>query len=135
MNPNLLAPISIPASDHSLLQGVVRQAAADHHPVADFLLGELRRAQIVPLDELPADAVVLNDWVTFRRDWGWPPESRLLVCPEQYRSARLHLSVLSPLGAALIGLRIGGRIPYSSIEGVPHVAMVESLDPPILMRM
>lgn len=122
-----LPPVSVPEPDRSRLDEVVRQAAADRHPMAAFLACELSRATVVPADEFPTDTVALDRWVTFRSDRNWQADRRLLVCPEDYKSARLHLSVLSPLGAALIGLRIGSQIPYRSIEGVRHVATVEGL--------
>lgn len=122
--------VSIPNSDHLLLESIAEEAASDRHPIASYLLGELRRAAILPDHELPAGTVTLNRWVTYRIDQGWPLESRVLVCPGDYRSPSLHLSVLSPLGASLLGLRVGSRIRYRSIEGVPHVASVESLGSP-----
>jgi len=125
-----LPPVSIPEPDCRRLDDVVRQAAADRHPVAAFLACELSRANVLPADDFPDDAVALDRWVAFRPDRGWRPERRLLVCPQDYRLAELHLSVLSPLGAALIGLRVGSEIPYSSIEGVRHIACVESLGAP-----
>lgn len=131
MHPVSLPPVRIPESDYGRLAGVARQAAEDFHPVAGFLLDELRRATVVPESELPIDIVALNGWVTYRFDRGWRAESRVLVCPQDYRSAAVHLSVLSPLGAALVGLRVGDRISYSSIEGIAHVASVESLDAPL----
>ncbi len=125
-----LPPVSIPEPDCRRLNDVVREAAADRHPVAAFLACELSRAIVLPEHEFPADAVALDRWVAFRPDRGWQPERRLLVCPQDYRLAELHLSVLSPLGAALIGLRVGSEIPYRSIEGVRHLATVESLGAP-----
>jgi regulator of nucleoside diphosphate kinase len=122
-----LPSVSIPESDRSRLDRVVRQAAADHHPVAAFLACELLRANALPAHEFPVDTVTLDRWATFRPDRGWQAERRQLVCPQDYQLAELHLSVLSPLGAALIGLHVGSQIPYRSIEGVMHVACVESL--------
>jgi regulator of nucleoside diphosphate kinase len=55
----------------------------------------------------------------------------MLVYPDDYRNADSQLSVLSPVGAALVGLRAGSRMPYFSIEGALHVATAESLDPPV----
>lgn len=122
-----LPPVSILEPDCRRLDDVVRRAAADRHPVAAFLACELSRATVLPAHEFPADTVALDRWVAFRPDRGWRPERRLLVCPQDYQLAELHLSVLSPLGAALIGLRVGNEIPYRSIEGVRHLATVESL--------
>lgn len=123
-------PVSISAHDRERLEEVVHQAVVDRHPVAAFLLGELSRATIVP-GYGPAGTVALNAWVTYCTDWGWRPESRILVCPQNYRSPALHLSVLSALGAAVVGLHVGGRMRYRTIEGLTHVASVESLDAPI----
>lgn len=128
-----LPPVSISEPDRRRLESLVQQAAADLHPVAGFLGSELKRATVLTDEELPADLVMLNDWVTYRRDLGWPPESRLLVCPEDYRSDSIHISVLSPLGAALVGLRVGSQIPYRSIEGLWQVASVDGLDAPIVL--
>ena len=128
MTPEFQPTLNIPLSDHRRLADVAARAATDLHPVAGFLLGELKRANVVPANKMPDNIVTLDGWVTYRLDWGWAPESRRLVCPEDYRSADIHLSVLSPLGAALIGMGVGSRISYSSIEGVPHVASVECLD-------
>ena len=125
-----LPPVSIPEPDCRRLGDVVRQASADRHPVAAFLACELSRASVLPAHEFPPDTVTLDRWVAFRPDRGWRPERRLLVCPQDYQLAELHLSVLSPLGAALIGLRVGSEIAYRSIEGVRHVASVESLGAP-----
>jgi len=127
-----LPSVSIPEPDCNRLDYVVGQAAADRHPVAAFLACELLRANVLPAHEFPSDTVTLDRWVTFRPDRGWQAERRLLVCPQDYHSAELHLSVLSPLGAALIGLRVGSQIPYRSIEGVMHVASVESLGSDVL---
>ncbi|MFN3658688.1 MAG: GreA/GreB family elongation factor [Pseudolabrys sp.] len=130
MDETSLPPVSIPVSDRTRLESVVREAVADRHPVAGFLASELLRAEVFAAHELPADTVTLNGWVTYRTDGCWLPESRLLVCPNDYRSAAIHLSVLSPLGAALIGLRVGSRISYRSIAGALHTVVVEGLDAP-----
>lgn len=124
-------PIAIPAPDYSPLDRLARTAARDKHPVASFLLSELRRANIRAEAELPANTVRLNYWVTYRLDWGWPSESRMLVHPQDYRSPAAHLSVLSPLGAALLGLSGGARMPFVTLEGVLHVVTAESLEPPM----
>lgn len=125
-----LPSIRISSADRRALEPMVLDALADGHPVAPFLLGEIHRAEVCP-DAVPADTVTVNNWVTYRLDWGFPSESRLLVAPADYRNPAIHLSVLSPLGAALIGLRVGCRMPFREIEGTLHVATVESLDPPL----
>jgi regulator of nucleoside diphosphate kinase len=127
LNANLPA-VSIPAPDHRRLKRVAFQAMEEGHPAAEPLLAELRRAIICASRR---DVVALNRTVTYRPDLGWPPECRLLVCPEEYRDPALHLSVLSPLGVALLGLGRGARFPYRTIDGLFHIAIVEDVDAPL----
>ena len=131
MFADTIPPVSIAAPEYNRLSRLARTAAKTGHPVADVLLGELRRATIYDESKLPPSTVRLNKWVTYRLDWGWPSESRMLVCPEDYRGPAAHLSVLSPLGAALLGLGAGARMPFVTIEGVLHIVTAESLEPPM----
>ena len=39
--------------------------------------------------------------------------------------------MLSPVGAALIGIKVGDRMPYLSIEGAFHFVIAVSINPPI----
>jgi regulator of nucleoside diphosphate kinase len=131
MSATSIPPIVLSARDRDRLEPLARRAIAEGHPVGCFLLAELRRAAICAHDDLPHDAVRLDNWVSYRVDWGWPVESRMLVCPDDYSNRDAQLSVLSPVGAALIGLRARARMPYLGIEGLRHVASAESLDPPV----
>ncbi|HVY56898.1 MAG TPA: GreA/GreB family elongation factor [Xanthobacteraceae bacterium] len=125
-----LPPIHIPETDYMRLSTLAQEAADTGHPCADFLISELLRAEYLPEEEMPPDVVRLDRWVTYRVDWGQPSESRRLVSPDDHRNPAAHLSVLSPLGTALLGLRIGVRMPYGTRSGL-HVATAESLDPPL----
>ncbi|ABE38090.1 GreA/GreB family elongation factor [Rhodopseudomonas pseudopalustris] len=125
MNP----PVSIASRDFGRLRQIAVQALASRDPVGRFLFSELERAVVID-SPAPPLTVRLDDWVTFRADDDQPLESRILVLPGHYRRNALHLSVLSPVGAALVGLRPGARMHYQGVDGVQHVATVESLEPP-----
>jgi regulator of nucleoside diphosphate kinase len=125
----ILPVVNIPAPDHVRLTHLAVQAMQEGHPGAQPLLVELHRATICGVSR--PDVVELNRTVAFRSDLGWPRECRLLVCPEDYRDPAVHLSVLSPLGVALLGLRVGARFPYRTIDGQFHIAIVEGVDEPI----
>lgn len=124
-----IPPISIASEDFNALRQVAVRALEDRHPISRFLVSELERADIHE-STAPFRCVRLDGWVTFRADEGQPLESRVLVLPEKFRTGQLHVSVLSPLGAALVGLHAGSSMPYAGIDGVPHIVTVESLDPP-----
>ena len=125
-----LPPVIIPAPDHARLERLARAAWSDQHPTARFLLSEIRRARVVDDSVSRDDIVTLNRWVTYQLDLGGY-ESRILVHPEDYVSSERQLSVLSPVGAALIGVKVGDRMPYLSIEGAFHVVIAVNVDPPM----
>jgi regulator of nucleoside diphosphate kinase len=125
-----LPPVIIPAPDYARLERLARAAWSDQHPTARFLLSEIRRARVVDDTVCRDDIVTLNRWVTYRLDLG-RYESRNLVHPEDYVSSERQLSVLSPVGTALIGIKVGDRMPYLSIERAFHVVIAVSVGPPV----
>lgn len=76
----------------------------------DNLFYELDRARIVPTAQLPADVVRMGSPVTYREGEGSVHTVRL-VYPQQ-ATAPGNVSVLTPLGTALLGLRDGQSISY-----------------------
>jgi regulator of nucleoside diphosphate kinase len=83
------------------------------HPVsAKLLLDELERARTVPQSELPGDAVTMNSHVVFVERASGAEHSVQLVYPAAADMARQRISVLTPIGAALIGMRPGREIDW-----------------------
>lgn len=80
-------------------------------PAAERLEAELERATVVPLAELPPDVVALGSRVVFEDESGRTREVEL-VLPKEADAARGRVSVLAPVGSALIGLRQGGAIDW-----------------------
>ena len=68
--------------------------------------------------------VTMGSWVTFWVTWSFPRETRQLVYPEDYRSERTQIPVMSPLGTALVGLKVGSEIPFLA-AGRTNVVKVE----------
>ncbi len=84
---------------------------------AGVLLRELLRADVVPSEAIPTGTVVMHSVVTYcDQDTGDTRRVRL-VYPEERASLPNALSVLAPLGAALIGLSEGQSISYEGIDG------------------
>jgi len=134
--PIPLPELSIRASEYLCLESIARDAAGRGDIEALFLLCELARATRVPDEEKDPDflrtRVSMGSWVTYWTEAdtrGLPRNTRQLVYPDQYNSRRWRLSVLSPLGAALIGLRVGSQMPFFH-EGSLHCVRVESVDEP-----
>ncbi|MBR0843421.1 GreA/GreB family elongation factor [Bradyrhizobium liaoningense] len=64
--------------------------------------------------------------MTFWINWGFPRGTRQLVYPEEYTSERTQIPVMSPLGAALVGPKVGSAIPFFT-AGRTNVVTIESV--------
>ena len=84
---------------------------------SDFLNYELDRARRVPDRTLPSDAVRIGSTVTYRSSEEDQPRVVTIVEPARADSARAWVSVLSPLGATLLGLRPGQSITRMGWDG------------------
>ena len=125
-----LPTIFIARRDHARLQRLAAVALRERHPVSRFLISEILRAVVCDAHDMPRGVACLNRWVTYRVDGSKHAESKILVCPDEFRSAQINLSVLSPLGAAVLGMSVGDRMKFFSIEGGLHFVIVESLSAP-----
>jgi len=129
--------ITLPASDHRRLERLARMGADQGDVDARFLLIEINRAEVVPDRAARLDSIVtMGSWVTFWINWGFPSETRQLVYPEDYTSERTQIPVMSALGAALVGLKVGNEIPFFS-AGRTNLVKIESVsrrDPKDVVR-
>ncbi|QRM35955.1 transcription elongation factor [Microvirga sp. VF16] len=125
-----LPPILMPARDHSRLMQTARELAEQCHPLAAPLLQELHRATVCPADELPDDVVTLNTFVTYRIGGEDTSDKRMLIHPDDGMWPPAELSVLTPAGLSLLGLRAGHRMPLIGSTGTPDVCVeVEAVGP------
>jgi regulator of nucleoside diphosphate kinase len=123
-----LPPVALPASDYPRLEQLARGAAKQGDVDAMFLWSEINRAKIVPDDSRDIGSIVtMGSWVTFWMDWGVPRKTVQLVWPEERTSDLARISVLSGLGAALLGLRTGDQMPYF-VAGCMNVVRIESVN-------
>jgi regulator of nucleoside diphosphate kinase len=127
VNKPSIPDITLPASDYRRLERLA-QVGADRGDVdARFLLNEINRAEVVPDRGARLDSIVtMGSWVTFWFNWGFPRETRQLVYPEDYKCERTQIPVTSPLGAALVGLKVGSEIPFFT-AGRTNVVRIESV--------
>lgn len=73
---------------------------------------ELALATIVADDALPANAVALDSHVLFCDLESGEKREVTLVVPSKAASAEGRISVLSPIGSALIGMHVGDTIDW-----------------------
>lgn len=97
---------------------------------AEMLDEELGRAEIVPNYDFPVDVVSMNSSVTFL-DLGAGEQSTVsLVYPMDADIEKMKISILSPVGTALIGLRVGGKIDWPLPGGsIKHLKVISVAQP------
>ena len=85
--------------------------------IAELLEEELGRASIVSNDQLPQDVVSMNSKIRFQ-DLDTEKESVVtLVYPHDANIDENKISILAPVGSALIGLRVGQIINWPVPNG------------------
>lgn len=96
--------------------------------VAEELLSEMERAKVMSEDKVPADVVRMGSIVTFRSDAGTDDGqhelTETLVYPADEDCDTHKLSVMTPVGAALIGLAVGQSISWTARDGRKRRLMV-----------
>lgn len=117
----------ITRSHYKHLKKVVAEAFRNGDRVAPFLSAEVRRAELCDDQTLPADRVVPNCQVSYRLDWGPATPYRTLVYPEDWYDEATQISLLSPVGTALLGLRKGDQMPVFLLESGFHELYVDGV--------
>jgi len=123
-----LPQITIATDDYNRLISATALKRRHRGPHHDFLMSELRRASLCHPDALPDDVVSTNAKITYRINGRGTPMSHVLVYPEDLLWPGAELSVLTPLGTALLGLRVGDRMPFrTGPNGPVHEVVVEDV--------
>ena len=94
--------------------------------VATELLDELERATIVDDKDMPKDVVRMGSTVTFKSDDGHTRTLKL-VYPADESLDDHRISIMTPVGAALIGLGAGQSISWTARDGKHHRLTVEKV--------
>ena len=109
--------VTMTAEDHARLS-TLAHAAADRMPeAASALDDELDRAVILAPGRTPESIVRMGSEVEFRDDVSGKTQVLTLVYPEDADIAKGRISVLTPVGTALIGLRAGASITWRTRGG------------------
>lgn len=97
---------------------------------ADMLLAEIDRAEIRPDADMPGDVVRMRSTVRFEDDANGVARSVLLVYPKEADIAAGKISVLSLVGAGLIGLTVGQSIRWPDRDGHERLLRILKVEPP-----
>lgn len=108
-----LPPIVISTLDRDRLYALLERHQEDPE-VVEHLYEELDRAECRPREEMPEDVVTLHRWAYFKNQDNGREHRLMLVLPTEVSEGPDRLSILSPVGAALLGLSVGASIDWPS---------------------
>ena len=101
--------------DYSQLRGLARK-----HVLNEELSDELDRAIVVPLERMPADVVTMHSRCIYIDESTGTAREVELVYPEEADPELGKISVLAPIGSALLGLAVGQSIDWELPGGRIH---------------
>lgn len=97
--------------------GAHRRANRFEADASDELADRLMEARLVASDMLPGDRVALDSTVTYEEQSSGKRRVVTLVLPEDANPANGRISVLSPVGRALIGHERGSVVRAAAPNG------------------
>ncbi len=109
--------IKISSLDLERLESLLSSLPADSFPEADLLEAELDRAEVLAPQEMPADVVTMNSRVRFAMKPSGKEYELTLVYPKDFDGSAGKISILAPVGSALLGLSIGQEIEWPAPGG------------------
>ncbi len=86
---------------------------------------ELKSARVIPITELPPDVVSINSHVEIQDIESGRLFFFHLVEPKKSNISTNHLSVLSPIGIALLGYRPGVEVDWEMPNGLKTFRIVK----------
>lgn len=106
--------------DYSLLTAYLRDARMQstfNKREADDLQAELKKATLVESHEFPADVVGLNSKVRIKAEGKNEEMDLTIVTPDRANIKERKISIMAPIGTALIGFRQGQKVKWKVPSG------------------
>lgn len=126
--------VIVDAAEIDHLETLAANAMERNPTVANRLLDELARARIVETGAMPADTVTIGSRVTFRNESSRVEQTVTLVYPEHADISRGQVSVMTPIGVALLGLAQGAGFVWDARDRSRHQLTVLRVEAPEAVR-
>ncbi len=115
----MISPLYITRDDHSRLRLLASATSgSSSSPALERLRVELDRAVIIDPAAIPADIVTMGAQVKIEDLYTSEIEEYTLTFPEHADIATGRLSILTPVGTALIGQRAGDIVDWPTPGGI-----------------
>lgn len=122
--------IHLDAAECDALFDLALHAEHKHPQAATMLMDELVRAQLHEPGQLPEQTVVMNARIAFVDEGTGTERTIQLVYPSDADIAEGRVSILTPIGAGLIGMGVGSSILWPDRDGRNRVLRIVRVAPP-----
>lgn len=112
-------PITVSSRDLARLEALLESPAGRAAAGAEALAAELLRANVVAPEDMPADVVAMDSTVDCVDELSGESHALTLVWPRDADADAGKVSVLAPVGSALLGLSVGQSIDWRTPAGRP----------------
>jgi regulator of nucleoside diphosphate kinase len=112
-----LPPLILSRHDVARLEALLSTRAAAASPMAARLEAEIARATVREPSDMPPEVVTMNSMLVCVDDTTGVERRLRLVYPDQADGSTGQVSVLAPVGAALLGLSVGQSIDWPLPDG------------------
>jgi len=109
--------VVISSLDADRLDRLLESLPAEAFPCKAELEAELARARVVEPEDVPPEVVSMNSTVRFRVESSSEEFTLTLVYPKDMGSNSSNISILAPVGSALLGLSQGDEIEWPKPGG------------------
>lgn len=126
-------PIHITRFDLERLQKLLQEARYTGYRKSEYLENlqeELNRAEIVSSQEIPSDVITMNSIVRLVDLDTGEEETYTLVFPENADIKQGKISVLAPIGTAMLGYEVGDIFEWEVPAGKRRLRVKEILYQP-----
>ena len=114
--------------DYKLLTGYLRgrgQKTSFDRKNAEGLQAELKKAKLVSAEDFPIDVVRLNSKIKIKAERSDKIMEITLVTPDKANIKNNQVSIMAPIGTALIGFRQGEKVKWQVPGGKTTFTILE----------
>jgi regulator of nucleoside diphosphate kinase len=112
--------VYITKTDQEKLRDLISQASFSEYRGSDYLKmleGELDRAKVVDPHDIPPDVITLNSTADLVDLESGDEMTYTLVFPDQADISQGKISILAPIGTAMLGYRVGDIFEWETPGG------------------
>lgn len=120
--------IIISELDYSRIDNLLRATPGIATNIKSALLTELERAELVAPEQIPANVVTMNSQVKFSVISTGVTFTLKLVYPKDMDDSGNTISILAPVGSAMLGLKEGDEIVWQDGQGGMLQVRIETIE-------